>query len=125
MNRFSLFFVVLLALGQSVISHAHSGMTLSVPAGGASVAESPEQLVLSFSGDVRLVSLRVTGAGNEQVKLGQSRSLTPAQRFSLPLPALQPGAYTVHWMVMGSDSHKMDGAFTFFVKGQGAISNTP
>lgn len=122
MIRFSLVVVTLLALGQSLIANAHSGLARSVPAKGAALAQSPAQLELGFSGEVRLMSLRVTNTAGDEVKLEQSRSLTPAQQFGLPLPSLQPGDYVVHWMVMGGDSHKMSGDFTFSVTGQDALA---
>jgi copper resistance protein C len=31
------------------------------------------------------------------------------------LPPLEPGVYTVEWRVMSSDTHKVNGTFTFRV----------
>jgi len=118
-NRFVLWLSLLLVVAHSFSSHAHTGMTLSVPADGAGVTGSPATLELVFSGDVRLVRLRITSATKENVALEQSQALTPARRFVLPLPSLQPGVYTVNWVVMGSDSHKMNGNFTFTVREEG------
>lgn len=116
--------MLLLALGHGAMVQAHTGLTRSVPADGARVAQSPAQLELAFSGDVRLVNIQVTDGNGAKVEVGASRSLTPARQFAISVPPLAPGRYKVDWMVMGGDSHKMSGSFSFFVGEEDGGSDT-
>jgi len=107
--------LMLLMFGSSAGLQAHTGLTRSVPADGASVAQSPARLELAFSGEVRLVNLVVTDSDGAKVEIENARSMTPSKQFVIPVPALAPGRYKVDWMVMGGDSHKMTGSFSFLV----------
>jgi methionine-rich copper-binding protein CopC len=42
---------------------------------------------------------------------------TRAAAFTIPLPTLAPGAYTISWRTMASDGHVMPGAVHFTVAG--------
>ncbi len=92
---------------------AHTGLSGSVPAAGATLSESPCRLELSFDSDVRLIDVGVTDSNGNKVELETTRQLTPAKSFDIPLPSLAPGEYQVRWVVMGGDSHKMSGKFDF------------
>ncbi|WP_346837542.1 copper resistance CopC family protein [Microbulbifer sp. SAOS-129_SWC] len=108
--------IKILALGTLIFSaavSAHTHLESSTPADGAQLAQSPEQLQLHFAKAVRLmhVSLEEKSAG--QVKLAFMPGAVAAKDISLPLPALQPGEYTVSWATMGGDGHKVSGTFSF------------
>lgn len=93
---------------------AHSELTASMPADKASVATAPKEVMLHFSEPVRLTSLAVTKAGDEQKQL----SPLPTQNqkdFSIASPGLAKGQYTVNWRAMSGDAHVMTGQFTFAV----------
>jgi hypothetical protein len=42
--------------------------------------------------------------------------------FAIALPALKPAKYTVSWMIMGDDGHKMKGEFGFMLHGAQAAA---
>ncbi|WP_193161768.1 copper resistance CopC family protein [Microbulbifer hainanensis] len=92
---------------------AHTHLESSAPADGAQLSQSPEALQLHFSKAVRLmhVSLEEKSAG--QVKLAFMPGAVAEKDISLPLPALEAGEYTVSWVTLGGDGHKMSGKFSF------------
>lgn len=116
--------MLLLALcSMSVGVGAHTGLSRSVPADGASLAASPARIVLTFSGQVRLFKLQLTDASGARIDLGPGSALAPASEFTVPVKHLAPGRYEVDWVVMGGDGHKMDGRFSFSIGDAGEASH--
>lgn len=105
---------VLLFFG--TVAQSHTGLVDSVPANGASEKRSPPAIELVFGAEVRLVNMKLTDGEGQPVELTTSRILTPARRFRIPMPALAADNYTVDWVVMGGDSHKMTGRIIFTVE---------
>ena len=92
---------------------AHVKLTGSIPAAG-STGPAPSQLVLVFNDPTQLVSVSVTRNGAVARKLG-TLPKGAASKFVLPAGKLDPGAYTVEYRTMGSDSHAMSGKISFVV----------
>ena len=93
---------------------AHTVLSSSVPAQDTVVAAAPEQLVLTFSTDVRITALTLTDATAASYDLGALP--TAAQReFSIAVPALASGYYTVAWRAVGADTHVVSGEINFSV----------
>ena len=112
--------VLALALSGSV--SAHTSLKLSTPADGAMLMQSPEQLSLTFSGKVRLAKVQINDANNQAVNFNFKPSATPETDFSWALPKLDAGQYSVKWLVMGGDGHKMSGTFDFMLHSSDAHS---
>src|SRR5690606_26309454 len=91
---------------------AHTAMTASVPAGDAVVA-APSELQLTFNGPVSLVKLEVINSTGTAVDVGFRPIAAPAAQFSLALPELMEGAYTINWAAIGGDGHTVSDSFTF------------
>ena len=108
--------IMTVALFFGAVAQSHTGLVDSIPANGASEMQSPAAIELVFGAEVRLVELRLSDGDGQPVELATSRILTPAKRFRIPVPALAGGNYTVDWVVMGGDSHKMTGRFVFTVE---------
>jgi len=98
------------------LSFAHVHLAASLPEDGAKVSSSPKQLALRFTDEVRLVKLNVTGPQGNKVPMNFKASAQQDQIFSLTLPKMSAGQYTVNWMVIGGDSHKVKGEFSFMVQ---------
>lgn len=107
---------VLFAIGSSSIAHAHVDIKSTTPANHAKLSSSPELLSLVYSGEVRIVKLKLTDSSGEKVDFGFKRSSEASQSFSWPLPVLKKENYRVNWVVMGKDGHKMKGLFDFVVE---------
>src|SRR3989442_8700868 len=87
------------ALGRGVRTPApaHSLLLESTPAADSTVAVAPPTLSLRFNNRVEklLSRLRLSTAHGELVRLATPASDGTADRLSVPLPALAPGAYRV------------------------------
>ncbi|MBR9885919.1 MAG: copper resistance protein CopC, partial [Oceanospirillales bacterium] len=88
-------------------------MMHSQPMDGAMVMEPTDNLEMMFDMDVRLVNVRVVDSGNKPLSIGFKPMDGHARSFKVPVPALKPDNYTVHWTAMGEDGHRMSGSFQF------------
>lgn len=94
---------------------AHTALAESVPGDGSTIAMSPEQLTLSFTEEVRLLKVGVTGSDNNAIDIGFTPNRDAKQLFAVALPNLPEDAYIVKWTVLGSDGHGVDGSFGFAI----------
>lgn len=108
-------FLAAALLAASVVVHAHTKLHASTPADGAVLTQAPAALALEFTGEVRLMSLRLSGADGVDVPLELPAAAQQARRFDVPLPTLPAQRYTVEWTVMGGDTHRAAGSFGFDV----------
>ncbi|MFT5321789.1 MAG: methionine-rich copper-binding protein CopC [Pseudohongiellaceae bacterium] len=96
---------------------AHNTVTKTTPAEGEVLMHSPEALVLNFSDDTYLVTMELKTEENLEVPLNVVRSVESSRHFSVPVPQLSAGKYTVNWLVEGDDTHQISGSYTFSVTG--------
>ncbi|HAW93643.1 MAG: copper resistance protein CopC [Rheinheimera sp.] len=115
--KFLLPLVALFFAGQ-VLAHVH--LTQTVPADKAMLTQTPDTLILNFSGPVRLTKISLTDADNTSVEFGFTPSASASEQFSWALPVLQSGNYQVSWIALGADGHKMSGDFSFMLHGPSA-----
>lgn len=108
-------FLFAAGLACSAVLLAHSALTETFPADGATVNAAPEKLGLAFNEDVRLLRVSLSGEDSGAVETGFRPQASAAKQFSLALPALAEDSYTVEWTIMGSDSHRVEGNFSFTV----------
>lgn len=108
-----LFACALFGVNPAVFAHTH--LHSSEPAAGAELTAAPETLTLVFDGEVNLVSLKLKQDGGSDVALGFRPSAQKAETFSIALPNLAPGAYTLHWSAIGEDGHLVQGDVPFSV----------
>ena len=93
---------------------AHTELQSSVPAESAKLEGAPEQVVLTFTGEVRLLRAELRSAS------GQTQELTIpssdwAAELELALPDLNPGFQYLDWSILSRDGHSMSGTLTFFI----------
>lgn len=113
MKRIQLLAAALLLLVMHGTASAHSAMAGSVPGNGQTVA-SPEQLMLTFDGEVRLVRLTVN-SDSGVVDVGFVPQAAAAGMFHVPMPTLAAGTYLVNWTILGADGHSVSENFRFTV----------
>jgi copper resistance protein C len=110
--------VMAVALGGAIASGpcaAHAKLQSSSPAANAQLTEAPTTLTLKFSEAAQLAVLKLVSDGKE-IPLPVDKAAAPTQTFSLPLPGLAPGKYTVQWTaVAADDGHITKGAFAFTI----------
>ena len=104
-----------LSLTLAFSASAHISLTQSAPANEAMLMQSPEQLSLTFSGDVRLAKVTLSDSKGQPVDFNFKPSAKPNDQFSWSLPHLKTGTYTAKWIALGGDGHKMTGTFNFMI----------
>jgi methionine-rich copper-binding protein CopC len=94
---------------------AHAKLRSSSPANNAHLTQAPKTLTLNFSEAARLAVLKLMREGNE-VPVPLDKDAKAGQTFTLTLPALSPGNYTVQWTaVAADDGHVTRGSFVFSI----------
>jgi methionine-rich copper-binding protein CopC len=95
---------------------SHAKLQSSTPADNAEVSQAPKTLTLNFSEAAQLARLVVVGG--KEISIPVDKTAKPSQSFTLPLPELGPGKYTVHWTaVAADDGHITRGSFVFSIAG--------
>lgn len=97
---------------------AHGELSSSAP-GHEAVVVSPEQLVLNFSDEVRLLRLALVHGASHTIDFGFSPSTEAQRTFTHDLPDLMIGTHTVDWTIVGTDGHTVSGTFNFVVSDGG------
>ncbi len=104
------------ALGLAGPASAHDAAESTSPAQGASLAAPPEEVSVTFSNTPLGIgsSFSIKDAGGTEWADGSVRIVdnVATQKLRQGGPS---GAYTVAWRVVGSDSHPIEGTFTFTV----------
>ena len=107
-----------LGLALTFSASAHISLKQSTPESNVMLMQSPKQLTLTFSGEVRLAKVLVSDSENQRVDFSFKPSATPNKNFNWSLPNLSEGSYTVKWIALGGDGHKMSGTFNFMLHGK-------
>jgi methionine-rich copper-binding protein CopC len=101
-------------LGLAGPAAAHDAAESSTPAGGATVAAPPEQVSVTFSNNPLGIgsSFSIKDASGAEWADGPVNIVdnVASQKLKAGGPA---GQYTVAWRVVSSDSHPIEGTFTF------------
>ena len=122
MKRLALFILGLLSLSAYQV-HAHTRLSAATPADAAVTTAAPEEIVLEFSADVRLLSVTLENGDGEAIELG----LVPGETqtlFTLPIMAdLTSGDYVVTWRAVGADTHAVSGDLSFVVTEAEAVAS--
>jgi methionine-rich copper-binding protein CopC len=94
---------------------AHAKLQSSSPAANAHLTAAPKTLTLNFSEAAKLAMLKLVRDGKE-VPVPLDKSAKAGETFTLTLPALPPGSYTVQWAaVAADDGHVTKGSFVFSI----------
>ena len=115
---------IALAAALALCSHvgtaqAHAHLRTSAPAVGGTVQASPPEVAITFTEGVepRFSTIEVQDAAGQRVDRNDAHT-APADNkvFSVGLPQLAPGTYTVVWHATAVDTHKTEGTFQFTIK---------
>ncbi len=95
----------------STMTFAHTSLKSSVPADGQVVPD-VRQISVEFGASIRLMAFTLTDAAGNTIPTDFARSSTKQSRFDI---GVGNTSYSVGWMAMGDDGHKIDGNFRFVV----------
>lgn len=110
--------VVALALWGDAPALAHAQLRSASPAAGSRVQTAPAEVVVNFSESLEgafstLIVRDATGKRIDKADSHVDRDDKTTMRVSLP--PLEPGTYTVDWRAVSTDTHRVNGSFTFRV----------
>lgn len=111
----SLFFATIIAVAP--LAFAHTRPTVMSPAADSTVA-APDNVTIHFTEPLepKFSSISVTDTGGHVVNKEASMCAPDAKSMSVKLPPLKPGAYTVNWVGVSTDTHRSQGDYKFTVK---------
>ncbi|HZP78834.1 MAG TPA: copper homeostasis periplasmic binding protein CopC [Pseudolabrys sp.] len=108
----------MIVIGAVSAAFAHAHLVASSPAAESS-GSPPTEISLRFSEKLEgaFNAIVVRNAAGEQVdKRNVQLDKTDRMTLRVSLPALQAGIYTVEWHAVSTDSHRVQGSFSFRVK---------
>ncbi|QHJ70043.1 copper resistance CopC family protein [Planococcus halotolerans] len=104
--------IAFLLLFLPVTAHAHSGLSSSMPAEGATLEGSPEEIQFLFESPIQQGDMTIKDESGNTVEVSDivfsEMELTGQLAEELP-----NGAYTVDWSAISQDSHEVTGTLTF------------
>ena len=106
------------ALVGSSPAFAHGGMMETSIHDKASLVQAPAEFKVTFQHESAITSLMLMTADKKMIAVNFKPSKTLGKEFTIPLPKLDKGAYTLSWKSMAKDGHAMPGAVRFTVTGQ-------
>lgn len=96
---------------------AHTAVRETSIADNATLSAAPTTFTITFSAATGLANVTLTNAAGREIALDYTRPHAMAPTFTIPLPTLAPGTYTIAWRTMAHDGHVMPGAIHFTVAG--------
>jgi methionine-rich copper-binding protein CopC len=97
---------------------AHSGMMETSIHDQASLTQAPAEFKVTFQHESAITSLMLMTADKKMIRVDFKPSKTMGKEFTIPLPKLEKGSYTLSWKSLAKDGHAMPGAVRFTVTGQ-------
>jgi methionine-rich copper-binding protein CopC len=98
-------------------ARAHTAVLETSIAENATLSAPPSNFTVTFSASTGLANVTLTDASGRDIALAYTPPRAMATTFTIPLPTLAPGAYTISWRTMAHDGHVMPGAVHFTVAG--------
>jgi methionine-rich copper-binding protein CopC len=104
-----------LVLAGAATATAHTEVKSTSPTDGATVKATLTKVTVTFTGELKRGTLRVTGPGGKVVSAGKGgQDPRNTSRLLVGLKAsLKPGSYTASWTIVAADGHKQKGSFHF------------
>ncbi len=97
---------------------AHGGMVETSIENNARFAHNPTDFKIEFEHDSMITSIILMTADNKHIALDYKPTKTLGKAFTMPLPQLAAGGYTLSWKTVAKDGHAMPGAVKFTVTGK-------
>lgn len=110
----ALFAVLLLLLGSSTAALAHDAVTGTTPANGSTVDAVPATIEITMSNTPAVIGsqIMVVDSSGTDWSLGGVDVLDTVATQNVR-PGAPAGKFTVKWRLVSSDSHPIEGEFTF------------
>jgi methionine-rich copper-binding protein CopC len=110
-------FALLAPLALTSPAAAHVSVSATSIADNAVLAGAPSAFTVTFSGRTGLASVVLANGDGARIPLRYVRPRAPTTSFTIPLPPLAAGQYTLTWRAMSPDGHVVSGAVQFRIAG--------
>lgn len=97
------------SLAGATAAQAHDQLVSTDPADGDTLETAPEQLTLTFSGEIQDIGARVDLVDGDGVAHEAGFAAERGDLVVTPAEALPAGEYTLSWRVISSDGHPIEG----------------
>lgn len=97
------------------VASGSSLLESSIPANGSTLFRSPQNMVFVFSRPVRLSEVTITSRGGMTMPM-MVTAAGNLERFSIPLPPLEPDRYTVRWRALDSAGQPHESSIAFTIR---------
>jgi methionine-rich copper-binding protein CopC len=119
-NRFTLALVAAASISAlaTATAFAHESVKSTSPGKGKTASTHTSSVTVTFNGQIRSGSIKVTGPGGKTVSSGSGgRDPRNVKRLRVPLKSgLKAGSYKATWKIVASDGDDQSGSFTFKLK---------
>jgi methionine-rich copper-binding protein CopC len=106
----------LLAAGIVSVANAHAHLLQATPADGSVLTEAPASFSLKFNEAATLTAMTLQKNDQAAQKIDGLPS-KPSAQFSIPVPKLDAGSYTLSFRVLSDDNHVVSGTVKFKIGG--------
>ena len=115
--RYTSVVALLAMLAGASPAFAHAFLKKADPAAGATVAQAPKTLLLTFTEDLETQFCKVSVTDTMGMNAGNAPQAVTGHpdKLLVPLSITMPGKYTVIWHALSTDTHKTEGSFSFTV----------
>ena len=107
------------------VAQAHAKLEQAMPANGSVVATAPTSVMLMFDEAATLTAASIQKTGDKAAQKLRPLPKAPAANFTLNVPKLASGSYTVKYRVLTDDNHVMSGTTKFTVSADAKASPKP
>lgn len=117
MKRFLALVAAVLSIGAASPALAHTSVRETSITDNATLSASPTNFTVTFSAATGLANVTLTNSAGREIALNYTPPHAMASTYTIPLPTLAAGTYTISWRTMAYDGHVMPGAIHFTVAG--------
>ncbi|MBP1156477.1 MULTISPECIES: copper resistance protein CopC [unclassified Paenibacillus] len=124
LKRFVLFSLMLMFFIPTSV-FAHTGLKSSTPSKGENIAKEVKEITMQFNTDLgSLSTFDLTNNQGQKIKPEKVAVEGSDLKGTLAQP-LANGEYTVHWKIIGTDSHPVEGNYVFTVNSAETVNPAP
>jgi copper resistance protein C len=96
-------------------AHAHASLTQASPSAGSTMSVAPHEVILTFTERLEAAFSKLTVTDRDGTEVSQGKVQVSDNTMRISLKPLNPGSYRVNWRAVSTDTHKIEGSFTFSV----------
>jgi methionine-rich copper-binding protein CopC len=96
-------------------AHAHASLAHASPSVGSIMSAAPHEVILTFTERLEAAFSKLTVMDANGTEVSQGKAQVNDNTMRINLKPLNAGIYKVNWRVVSTDTHKIEGSFTFSV----------